>query len=152
MTKRLPQQTQKRLFYTVATTSHFDGDSATPHSSLSSHTTTTCSTLQTRLISHFTPILFTVATAGHMACTDVFAETWMDLVIGPALADSGLCRPVETLRRIARIRWEEKGVCEECCMEKRAEWEEEARGVWERFGGWVEEALAELKVEDAKAT
>ncbi|KAI0347577.1 hypothetical protein BDW22DRAFT_248 [Trametopsis cervina] len=130
------QPLQKRLLYTVATTSHFD--SLEPHPSLPSALTTLCATLQDNLIAHFTPILFTVATtATHMNCTNIFAEEWMPLVIGPALEDSGLCRPVETLRMIQKVRWEEHGLCAECCKEKRGEWEEEIRTVWDMIDGWI---------------
>ncbi|KAI0085916.1 hypothetical protein BDY19DRAFT_996349 [Irpex rosettiformis] len=127
---------RKRLLYTVSTTSHFDSGPSS-HPSLSTSTTTLLASLQDNLISHFTPILFTVATASHMACTDVFAEKWMPLVIGPALETSGLCRPVETLRGIQEIEWEKEGVCEECCKEKREEWEGEIRVIWEKVDGWI---------------
>lgn len=99
--------------------------------------TARCAALQDALIAHFTPILFTVATAGHMECTDIFAETWMPDVIAPALANNGLCRPIETLREIGAVRWEDKGVCDECCREKRAEWEEEVRVVWNKVDEWL---------------
>ena len=128
-------QIQKSLYYTVATTSHFEPD--TPHPSLSTTITTRCASLQEHLIAHFTPILFTVPTAGHMACTDVFAETWMGSVIAPVLESSGLCRPVETLKMVSALRWEDMGVCEECCVEKRKEWEEEIWEVWHKVDGWL---------------
>lgn len=72
-----------------------------------------------------------------MACTDVFAEKWMPLVIGPALGDNGLCRPVETLRAIQGIEWEKEGLCEACCEEKRREWEGEIETVWEKVDEWI---------------
>lgn len=128
-------QVQKALYYSVATISHFEPDST--HPSLPAAVTARCATLQDQLIAHFTPILFTVATAGHMACTDVFAETWMPDVIAPALADNGLCRPVETLRKIQKVRWEDKGVCEECCAAKREEWDEEIKAVWKKVDEWL---------------
>ncbi|KAJ3532598.1 hypothetical protein NM688_g7397 [Phlebia brevispora] len=129
---------QKPLYYSVATTSHYDHNAAEPHHSLSKDVTARCASLQDSLISHFTPILFTVATASHMACTDIFAETWMPLVIAPALEDNGLCTPIETLRKIQRIKWEERGVCAECCKEKREEWEEEARNIWAKIDDWLD--------------
>lgn len=128
-------QVQKALYYSVATTSHFEAD--TPHPRLPAAVTARCAALQEQLIAHFTPLLFTVATAAHMGCTDVFAEQWMPAVIAPALAGNGLCRPVETLREIQRVRWEELGLCAACCAEKRAEWEEEVRVVWDRVGEWL---------------
>lgn len=87
---------------------------------------------------HFTPVLFTVATAGHMACTDVFAEKWMPLVIQPALDDNGLCRPLETLDRIIGIDWAAEGLCAECVREKTDEWRGEQRAVWEAMDRWLE--------------
>ena len=110
---------------------------AAHHPFLPPEITKLCATLQDNLISHFTPILFTVATASHMACTDVFAETWMPLVISPALQSSGLCRPVETLRTIQSIDWQSHGLCVECCAEKRAEWEGEVQRVWQKMDEWI---------------
>ena len=124
------------MLYTVATTSHFE-EGPSSHPSLPTELTNLCATLQDELISHFTPILFTVATASHMACTDMFAEQWMPLVIGPALLNSGLCRPIETLRNIQQIDWEKEGLCVECCKEKRQEWEEEIVTVWGKVDEWI---------------
>ena len=42
-----------------------------------------CMTLMTRFIEHFTPILFTPAATPHMACTDIFADTWCRLLFNP---------------------------------------------------------------------
>ena len=92
------------------------------------------------LIAHFTPTLYTVASAGHMACTDALAEHWMTLVILPSLSDDGVYKPVESLERIKEVRWEEYGMCEGCCREKRREWGEEQGVVWARLGEWVGEA------------
>ena len=133
-------QAQKPLYYSVATTLHFDSEHSSPDvasSILPKEVTVRCASLQDSLIEHFTPILFTVATASHMACTDIFAETWMPLVIAPAIETSGLCTPVETLRKIQGIKWEEHGMCQECCAEKRREWEDEARNIWEKVDGWL---------------
>ncbi|PSR82598.1 hypothetical protein PHLCEN_2v6031 [Hermanssonia centrifuga] len=122
----------------VATTSHFDHeDPAQEHPTLSRDVTVRCASLQDSLISHFTPILFTVATASHMACTDMFAEKWMPLVITPALETNGLCSPIETLRKIQKIKWEDEGLCIECCKEKREEWEGEAKSIWDKLDGWL---------------
>lgn len=147
---------QKALFYTLATHANLDHDepeeyallgtsaqgaptNANPLSrfNLSPTLTTRCQVLLDDLIAHFTPILFTVATAGHMACTDVFAEKWMPLVITPALANNGLCHPLETLQTIMDLDWAAEELCEECVREKRAEWRDEQRTVWERMDGWL---------------
>ena len=107
-------QIQKALFYSLATHSNMehddpDGEVALPpvqdpdivRPNLSPELTQRCKDLLTRLVSHFTPILFTVATANHMACTDVFAEAWMPLVIQPALESGGLCRPLEPFHSLS---------------------------------------------------
>jgi hypothetical protein len=49
-------------------------------------------------------------------------------------------RPLESLETIKSINWVEKGLCPECVKEKREEWSDEQRMVWERFGEWVDEA------------
>jgi hypothetical protein len=72
-----------------------------------------------------------------MECTDVFAETWMPDVIAPALTSNGLCRPIETLRGIQAVHWEKKGVCPACCEEKRKEWEDEIKVVWDKIDEWL---------------
>ena len=35
------------------------------------------------------------------------------------------------------IEWEKEGLCGECCVEKRREWEEEIETVWEKVDGWI---------------
>ncbi|KAI0364914.1 hypothetical protein BV20DRAFT_955300 [Pilatotrama ljubarskyi] len=140
---------RKALYYSIATHSHdadadevADGSQSTssthrPTPKLSPELSARCDALLEQLVSHFTPILFTVATAGHMACTDVFAEKWMPLVIQPALDDNGLCRPLETLERIIAIDWAAEGLCGECVRDKREEWRGEQREVWARMDGWL---------------
>lgn len=93
----------------------------------------------TRVIDHFTPILFTPATTPHMACTDVFADTWMNLVISPALEDGGVYKPIETLERLKRIEWAQRGLCAECVEEKRKEWTGEQETIWALVEKWLEE-------------
>ena len=96
-----------------------------------------CMTLMTRLIEHFTPILFTPAATPHMECTDVFADTWMPLVIQPALNDDGVYKPLETLERMKSIDWGKEGLCPSCVVEKREEWSEEQRVVWRLMDNWL---------------
>src|ERR1700742_3482410 len=98
-----------------------------------------CKRLMTRVIDHFTPILFTPATTPHMACTDVFADTWMNLVISPALEDDGVYKPIETLERLKRIEWAQRGLCAECTREKRKEWSEEQEAIWALVEKWLED-------------
>ncbi|KAI1791731.1 hypothetical protein LXA43DRAFT_1010249 [Ganoderma leucocontextum] len=134
----------KPLYYTVATHPHEhespEDDVPTPatHPRLSPELTARCDALLESLVAQFTPVLFTVATAGHMACTDVFAEKWMPLVIQPALDDNGLCRPLETLESIIAIDWAAEGVCAECVKVKTEEWRGEQRGLWEKMDAWLE--------------
>jgi len=98
-----------------------------------------CKRLMTRVIDHFTPILFTPATTPHMACTDVFADTWMDLVISPALEDDGVYKPIETLERLKQIEWAQRGLCAECMKDKREEWTGEQESIWALVEKWLEE-------------
>ncbi|KAI0784912.1 hypothetical protein C8Q75DRAFT_336400 [Abortiporus biennis] len=134
------------LYYQVATGSHLDDDdggveeaqmNALAH--LPQEVSQRCTTLLDELIAHFTPILFTVATANHMACTDVFAELWMPLVIQPAIENNGLSKPIETLQAIIDMDWSSHGLCEECVQDKREEWKEEQRVVWNKLGDWIVE-------------
>jgi hypothetical protein len=80
-----------------------------------------------------------------MACTDIIADRWMTDVITPALADGGVGRPLETLDRIAALSWNEMGVCDECVESKKIEWSETANNVWEKIGGWIEDAEKEFR-------
>ncbi|KAJ8472470.1 hypothetical protein ONZ51_g8496 [Trametes cubensis] len=133
---------RKALYYSIATHSHDCDDETADASSprrpvLSPVLSARCDALLEQLVAHFTPILFTVATAGHMACTDVLAEKWMPLVIQPALDDNGLCRPLETLERIIGIDWAAEGLCADCVRDKTEEWRNEQRDVWERMDGWL---------------
>ncbi|KAH9851060.1 hypothetical protein C2E23DRAFT_886809 [Lenzites betulinus] len=133
---------RKALYYSIATHSHDHDDDATDsavprRSPLSPELAARCNALLNGLISHFTPILFTVATANHMACTDVFADKWMPSVIQPALDENGLCRPLETLEQIIAIDWAAEGLCEECVRDKREEWRDEQKDVWARIDGWL---------------
>ncbi|TCD62151.1 hypothetical protein EIP91_007279 [Steccherinum ochraceum] len=142
---------QKALFYTVSTHMHFEehdgeGDAnieapsqaeAAPSVHVPPDVLQRCKDLLDQLIAHFTPILFTVATAGHMACTDVLAETWMPLVIQPALENNGLCRPIETLQAIIDLDWGTHGLCQECVAEKVEEWKGEQAVVWNKMDEWL---------------
>lgn len=98
-----------------------------------------CKRLMTRVIEHFTPILFTPATTPHMSCTDVFADTWMPLVISPAIGDNGVYKPIETLERMKEIDWDQHGLCATCVVEKREEWTEEQGNIWTLVDKWLEE-------------
>ncbi|KAI9510260.1 hypothetical protein F5148DRAFT_617250 [Russula earlei] len=153
-------ETKNALLYTVATSTNFDPKSeydpsgsethhtsseGAPHPDLSPRTLHICHRLLGSLIEDFTPVLFTVCAASHMACTDIIADHWMTDVITPALVDSGVGRPLETLALIASLSWSEWGVCNECVESKKAEWNDTAKDVWEKVGGWVEEAEREVR-------
>ncbi|KAG6872398.1 hypothetical protein C0995_009988 [Termitomyces sp. Mi166 len=96
-----------------------------------------CAQLMERIIEYFTPILFTPATTPHMACTDVFADTWMTLVIQPAIEDDGVYKPLETLERIKGIDWAGAGLCAVCVKEKNEEWTEEQQHIWNAMDTWL---------------
>jgi hypothetical protein len=147
------------LFYSVAISTDFDpkgeydpsgsenhdlSAEGAPHPALSPRTLRICHRLLASLIADFTPVLFTVSAASHMACTDVIAERWMSDVITPALADGDVGRPLETLDRIASLSWKEMGLCDECVEGKKIEWSETAKDVWEKVGVWIEEAEKEF--------
>ncbi|KAF7778964.1 hypothetical protein Agabi119p4_3309 [Agaricus bisporus var. burnettii] len=89
-----------------------------------------CKSLMTQIIDYFTPILFTPAATPHMTCTDVFADTWMPLVISPAIENDGVYKPIETLERMKQIDWASHGLCGACVAEKCEEWSEEQENVW----------------------
>jgi hypothetical protein len=89
------------------------------------------------LIDYFTPLLFTPAATPHMACTDVFADKWMPLVIQPALEDDGVYKPLETLEQMRGVDWAKEGLCESCVREKLEEWREEQRKVWRLIDEWL---------------
>jgi hypothetical protein len=97
-----------------------------------------CMHLMTHFIEHFSPILFTPPATPHMACTDVFADTWMKLVIQPAIDDEGVYKPLETLERIKHIDWVKTGLCSACVLEKNAEWTEEQETIWRLMDRWLD--------------
>jgi len=157
------QSIQKGLYYSLVTTSDFDMNAndthdppipkskiegpskdgqqpappPAPHHHLSLEASRRCTSLMNSLISHFTPILFTPAATPHMACTDVFADTWMGLVIQPALECDGVYKPLETLEKMRTVDWRKEGLCESCVKEKREEWRGEQGDVWRRMDGWL---------------
>ncbi|KAF8591321.1 hypothetical protein K439DRAFT_1627045 [Ramaria rubella] len=97
-----------------------------------------CIQLMNRIMEHFAPILFTVPTSSHMECTGVFADHWMNFAIQPALEDSGVYKPLETLKKVQEVNWKSLGLCESCYAEKKLEWEDEADDIWSRMAGWVD--------------
>ena len=132
-------QIRKGVLYSLVTTSNFDTETEdttnlsthaalpaqVPNSTpaapilvrghvLSASDARTCRGLMKGIMEHFTPILFTPTTTSHMACTDVFAETWMQLVIQPAIENDGVYKPLETLQKVIDIRSEERRVGKEC--------------------------------------
>jgi len=109
-----------------------------------------CMTLMSRIIEYFTPILFTPATSSHMDCTNFLAESWMSFVIQPAINDSEVYKPLESLDRIKNIDWVKHGLCESCAGEKREEWTNEQRTIWKMIDSWLE--ASEHAIEFAEDT
>lgn len=72
-----------------------------------------------------------------MACTDVFADRWMSLVIQPAIGNSSVYKPLEMLEQIKQIDWLVEGLCAACVREKRKEWTQEQEDVWEKMDSWL---------------
>ena len=104
---------------------------------LSLEVTQICAMLLSRIIEHFSPILFTPAVTLHMQCTDVFAETWGSMVILPAIKDDGVYKPLETLGKLKDIDWAQHGLCATCVVEKRKEWSNEQTNVWNLMEVWL---------------
>ncbi|KAG2121940.1 hypothetical protein DEU56DRAFT_833351 [Suillus clintonianus] len=146
---------RKGIYYSLVTTSEFedgDGDlvlensippngspgtSSTPRHILSPTDVERCRSLMTGIVKHFTPVLFTPPATPHMACTDVFADQWMPLVITPAISTSGVCKPLEMLEQIKQINWAAEGLCAACVREKTQEWTQEQEDVWEKMDSWL---------------
>lgn len=97
-----------------------------------------CMRLMTHFIEHFSPILFTAPATPHMACTDVFASTWMKLVIQPAIDSEGVYKPLETLEFIKNVDWANAGLCGACILEKNTEWTEEQETIWRLMDQWLD--------------
>ncbi|KIO04271.1 hypothetical protein M404DRAFT_1000767 [Pisolithus tinctorius Marx 270] len=112
-------------------------DSKTRHTVLSPADVERCRRLMAGIVDHFTPILFTPPTTPHMACTDVFADKWMSLVIPSAISDGGVYKPLETLEFIKQLDWAAEGLCPACVREKREEWTEEQAVVWDKVDRWL---------------
>jgi hypothetical protein len=91
----------------------------------------------TSIIEYFTPILFTPAVGRHMSCTDIFADSWMVLVIQPALENDAVYKPLETLHYISKLDWAAHGICDPCLREKRQEWRAEQEAIWSRIDDWL---------------
>jgi len=96
-----------------------------------------CTRLMHELIAYFTPILFTPATTPHMMCTDVCADTWMNLVIQPALDCDGVYKPLETLQKMMEIDWAKEGLCDACVQAKKVEWKGEQEVIWSKIDQWL---------------
>jgi hypothetical protein len=96
-----------------------------------------CTQLMTCLIDHFTPILFTPPATPHIPCTDVFADTWMSLVIQPGLENDAVYKPLETLQRMKDTDWAKEGLCQSCVKEKHQEWTEEQGNIWNSMDEWL---------------
>jgi hypothetical protein len=144
-------QIRKGLYYSLVTSSSFDintegiSDLFTDGPVVVNTATTSlaqrCTYLMHQIIGHFTPNLFTPPTSSHMACTDVFADKWMTLVIQPALECDGVYKPLETLQKMIEIDWGKEGLCSACVVEKKAEWKDEQEIVWAKMDEWLVPAM-----------
>lgn len=146
---------RKGIYYSLVTTSEFEpdvddldlensiqpngspGSSSTPRLALPPTDIERCRSLMTGIVEHFTPVLFTPPATPHMACTDVFADKWMSLVITPAISNSGVCKPLEMLEQIKQIDWAAEGLCAACIRDKTREWTQEQEDVWEKMDSWL---------------
>lgn len=146
---------RKGIYYSLVTTSEFESEdddldlensikpdglpglSSTPRLILPPIDVERCRSLMTGIVEHFTPVLFTPPATPHMACTDVFAEKWMSLVITPAISNSGVCKPLEMLEQIKQIDWAAEGLCVACVREKTQEWTEEQEDIWDKMDLWL---------------
>lgn len=146
---------RKGIYYSLVTTSEFEpedddfdlensikpnglpGSSSTPRFVLPPTDVELCRSLMTSIVEHFTPVLFTPPATPHMACTNIFADKWMSLVITPAIRNSGVCKPLEMLEQIKQIDWAAEGLCVACVREKTQEWTQEQEGVWEKMDSWL---------------
>ncbi|KAF6750569.1 hypothetical protein DFP72DRAFT_910551 [Ephemerocybe angulata] len=140
---------RKALLYAIITSNNIDTAAGTPSDpAWSAHHVKIFAHLLAKFVDKFAPVLYTVANAGHMACTDAFADAWMPLVIEPSYQDDGVTDPLRSLQRIKGIDWGKHGICDECVKDKTDEWNEEMENIWAVLDEWIEEA--EIKVNDKK--
>lgn len=55
----------------------------------------------------------------------------MSLVISPAIDNSAMGKPLQTLEAMKSIDWGRYGLCEDCMKDKIDEWTEEQEQIWE---------------------
>ncbi|KIK66728.1 hypothetical protein GYMLUDRAFT_238964 [Collybiopsis luxurians FD-317 M1] len=132
-------QCQKPLLYYLATQTHLESSTfpSTIPPTLTSHILQHGHSLSATLIERFTPLLFTPPPTSHMECTDALAEQWMPLVISPAIEDSAMGKPLQTLEKMKNVDWGTYGICESCVKDKLDEWTEEQTAVWDLLDGWI---------------
>lgn len=117
---------------------------------LTGSTTEICTNLMTRISDYLSPLIFQSVGAGHMTCTDGFAEQWMAKVVQPTMENNGLCDAFGTLRKLRVVEWKAPGedgeeitvVCDECVSGQRDEWKAEAKNIWILLGEWINESEA----------
>ena len=129
--------------------------------------------LTEKLSTAISPTLFTPPAAQHMPCTDAIARLWSPQAVLPVLTPSaeltrsvsggtsirprGMADAFGMLGAWVEGSWDDgvgSGVCEECLAFLREEWRSEARAIWGKMDGWVEEAekVVEEKRVEAQAT
>ncbi|THU89695.1 hypothetical protein K435DRAFT_728872 [Dendrothele bispora CBS 962.96] len=127
----------KPLLYHLVAQSNLDSFPIHVKKELADKIASRGNTLMENLATYFTPVIFTPPPTSHMACTDVIADKWMEFVITPVLADSGLCHPIESLEMLKGIDWVKEGICEDCVKDKRDEWTAEQSAVWDKMDDWL---------------
>jgi hypothetical protein len=60
------------------------------------------------------------------------------LVLTPAIAAGGVYKPLETLKAMHGVDWEQVGVCKSCRKDKEEEWIAEASTIWQKLDEWLE--------------
>ncbi|KAJ4477485.1 hypothetical protein J3R30DRAFT_3703911 [Lentinula aciculospora] len=144
------RQPQKPLLYYLATQTHtVQADPPGILESMSNSISILAHNLSTNLISFFTPLLFTPPPTSHMECTDALAEHWMPLVISPAIEDSAMGKPLQTLQKMKSVNWSEYAICEECVRDKKEEWSEEQRRVWKLLDEWISGLTEEYEINNS---
>lgn len=72
-----------------------------------------------------------------MACTNLLADKWFPVVIQSAIAGDSVCKPLEALEQLKQVDWGAEGLCTACVREKREEWTNEQKEVWEKMDAWL---------------
>jgi len=130
---------QKGIYYSLVTMTDFEAgtDATQGTTALTPADVERCQNLMTRIVEHFTPVLFEPPVTPHMACTNLLADKWFPLVTQSAIAGDSVYRPLEALEQLKQIDWKAEGLCAACVREKREEWTHEQEEVWDKMDEWL---------------